>query len=428
MDETEILQRLGLALAIGLLFGLERGWNKREAGEGNRLAGIRTFALAGLLGGVTGWLSSVTGPLVLAGGFLGISVLMAATYAANLRSEQRRHDEESPDLGATTEFALILSFALGAAAVLADIVPTAAAAVVAAILLSAKKLLHEWIAAIRRVELSALFQLAVISVVVLPILPDQGFGPGEVLNPYEIWWAVFIVASLSFFGYAAIRFGGERIGVAVTGVFGGMASSTSTTLALSRMVRDRADLAPTLAVGIVLAGSVTFFRVLLIAGIFDPAMLPSLVLPMAVMGATGLAGALAVFALAQDAARAAPGLHDLPNPMALRLALGFGVILALVMLASHYLERWFGDEGLYAAAAVAGLTDVDAITVSMSRMSGSEFDHGVAATAIVIAVAVNTVVKGAIAAILGGKALGWRVIAVYALVLSAGALTLSATA
>ena len=145
--------------------------------------------------------------------------------------------KEDDDVGLTTEVAFLLAFSLGAASVLGEMAAAAAIAVVAALLLSMKTRLHRWVAEIERLELEAILKLALISVVILPLLPDQGYGPGATLNPYQLWWAVVIVAGLSFFGYAAIRLGGASLGILVTGLFGGLASSTSTTLALSRLVR-----------------------------------------------------------------------------------------------------------------------------------------------------------------------------------------------
>ncbi len=182
MDDLEIFRRLGLALAIGLLFGLERGWHGRDVSEGDRIAGVRTFAIAGLLGGISGWLASLTAPVVLAVTFLGLSCLLAVSYWVRLKDDR--------DFGLTTEIAFLLAFSLGAASVLGEMAPAAAVAVIAALLLSIKTRLHQWV---ERLELEALLKLALISVVILPLLPDQGYGPGSTLNPYEIWWAVVVV-------------------------------------------------------------------------------------------------------------------------------------------------------------------------------------------------------------------------------------------
>ncbi len=416
MDELELFRRLGLALAIGLLFGLERGWHGREASEGRRIAGIRTFALTALTGAVVGWIAAVTTPIVFGLGFIALAALVAVSYWTRLRDDE--------DIGLTTEVALLLVFTLGAAAMLADMAPVATVGVVAAALLSFKAALHRWIEHIRRFELAALVQLALISVVVLPVLPDKGFGPGEVLNPYELWWAVVIVAGLSFFGYAAMRMAGAELGVIMTGLFGGLASSTSTTLVLSRLAREDRALAPIAAIGIVTAGSVTFLRVLAVASIFEPSLLGRLALPMAAMAVTGFAGALVLYAVRAQGSSEAADIETLSNPLALRTALSFGAILTVVVLGTHYLQAAFGDTGLYAAAALSGVTDVDALTISVARMSGADLAGAVAANAIFIAVSVNTAIKGGIACAVGGTRIGLRVIGTYIAVLAAGGIVL----
>ena len=251
----------------------------------------------------------------------------------------------------------------------------------------------------------------------------RAFGPGAVLNPYELWWAVVIVAGLSFFGYAAMRLAGPELGILITGLFGGLASSTSTTLALSRLVRETPALAPLAAIGTVAAGSVTFLRVLVVAGIFQPALFGLLAPSMGVMALTGVAGSLLLHATRTRTSAGHPEIETVSNPLALMTALSFGVVLAIVILGTHYLENWFGDAGIYAAAALSGSNDVDALTISVARMTGTtgtDLTGAVAANAIFIAVSVNTAVKAGIAAVVGGMGLGLRVIGVYGAVLAAG--------
>jgi len=415
MDELELFGRIGVALAIGLLLGLERGWHGRDEPDGGRVAGLRTFALVGLLGGVGGWLASLTGAAVLAFGFLGLSGLLALSYGVRLK--------QSDDLGLTTEIALLLTYVLGAAAVLGDLALPAAIAVVAALLLTMKRRLHRWVARIDRLELEALLRLALISVVILPLLPDQGYGPGAALNPYGIWWAVVIVAALSFVGYGAIRLGGANLGVLLTGLFGGLASSTSTTVALSQLARTQTGLGPVAASGAVVAGSVTFLRVLAIVAIFQAPLIGPLAMPMGVMAVTGFGGA-AVLRWRDRGRDGASAPHVVANPLNLGAALSFGALLTLVAVVLHYLETWFGDAGVQGAAVLSGVADVDAITISVARLVADGLGVTAATTAIFIAAAVNTVVKAGIALGLGGTAMGLRVGVVYAVVLAVGSAAL----
>jgi uncharacterized membrane protein (DUF4010 family) len=416
MDELEIFQRLGLALAIGLLVGVERGWESGDT-SGIRVAGVRTFALIGLYGGIAGWLSTVLGAATLGLLSLGFAALVAVGYWLAVRDDG--------DHGLTTEIAALLVFALGAAAVLGQPAPAAAVGVVATALLAVKSRLHGWIARIRRLELTAAIELAIISVVVLPILPDRGYGPGGVLNPYALWWAVVLVAALSFAGYVAIRVAGARLGTMIAGLMGGLASSTATTWAFARMARDAGDLARLLAVGAVLAGSVTFLRILAVAAVFNGPLAAALAPPLLAMAATGFAGALVLRLGARSDAEAPPALQGMTNPLDVGTALKFAAFLALVLVATELSRGWFGTAGVYAVAALSGLTDVDAVTISMA--TSAELSPTTAAGAVVTAASVNTAVKGGIAVALGGWRFGLRVIAVYLPVLAAGALALVLT-
>ncbi len=413
MSELDIVVRLGLALAIGLLLGIERGWHGREESEGDRIAGIRTFALTGLLGGVSGWLADLTTPLLPALALLALAGLLSASYWARLQDDD--------DLGLTTEIALLLTFSLGAAAALGAMTPAAGGAVVAALLLSMKRRLHGWIRRIEALELEAVLKLALLSVVILPMLPDQGYGPGEVLNPYEIWWAVVIVAGLSFLGYVAIRLAGARFGMLATGLFGGLASSTSTSLALARLAKAQEALASPAAAGIVTAGSVTFLRILILVAVFEPALVAPLAVPMALMAAVGLGGAALIHVLTDETMTTADEIRSIANPLELMTAFAFGAVLAVVLLAIHHLEDWLGAGGVYAAAAISGITDVDALTISVSRLVEDDVPAASGAVAIFIAASVNTTVKAGISLVAGGRRVGFRVVAVYGAVLPAGA-------
>ena len=416
MPEIEIFLRLGLALAIGLLLGLERGWHGRTEDEGDRIAGIRTFALTGMLGGISGWLADLMVPSFPAFAVIALGGLLAISYWLRLR--------EDDDLGLTTEIALLLTFALGVASVIGDMAPVAAVAVVAAILLSMKPTLHHWVGQIERFELESLFKLALISVVILPLLPDQGYGPGDVLNPYKLWWAVVIVAGLSFVGYLAIRIAGARFGILATGLFGGLASSTSTTLALARLVRADGSLSQIAAAGIVIAGSVTFLRIVALVAVFAPALVAPLVWPMVTMAATGLAGAGLMQVFAGGGKASHDKIPEIGNPLALKTALGFGAVLAVVLIAVHYLREWLGSEGVFAAAAFSGITDVDALTISVSRLIDQDLSLVDGVVAIFIAASINTIVKAGISLFAGNVSLGLRVGWIYLATIAAGALSL----
>ena len=225
--DLDQIMLLAAALAIGLLVGTERGWRSREVKEGERVAGLRTYGLIGLLGGTVGLLSRHLGELVLAISFIAITGAVTAVYIT-----QRR---DGGDKGMTSLIAMLLTFALGALVSLGEVTVAASAAVVATLLLRFKFMLHGWLKKIEQQELHAALQLLLISVVLLPVLPNQGYGPWQALNPYEIWWMVILIASISFVGYIAMKVGGAEKGIMFASFFAGLVSSTALTLYFSRL-------------------------------------------------------------------------------------------------------------------------------------------------------------------------------------------------
>lgn len=390
---------LAVALAIGLLVGIERGWQARAVGEGERAAGLRTFALIGLLGGLSGLLSRDLGLMLPGFVFVGVSLLAAAGHVAVSR--------ERGDFGLTTEVALLLTLLLATVAGRGELVHAATGAVLMLVLLGCKAQLHGWLARLESKELAAGIRLLLISVVLLPLLPNEGYGPWKALNPFVIWWMVVMIATISFAGYFAIRIAGARAGVIVTGLFGGLAASTATTLTLARINRRKNAKPALLAGGILLACGTMFPRMLLVATAVHPPLFASLWVPSALMAA--IVYGAAIWALRHGSSAAASADLSPGNPMEFQAALTFGAVLGLVMLAGRALTEWFGDAGLYALAAASGVADVDPITLSLARMSAADLAIGTATGGIVLAGAINSLVKTALAAGAGGRDLGVRV-------------------
>lgn len=402
---------LGLALALGLLIGTERGWSERRAPEGGRIAGIRTFGLIGFLGGLWGLLGELLGPILLGFAFLALAAVLIFAHLAEVRSNR--------DMGITTVVAALVTFALGAIAVSGEAAIAAAGAVVTVTLLSLKPVLHGWLNKIEHRDLLAGIKLLLISVVVLPVLPNRGYGPWEALNPYEIWLLVVLIAGLSFAGYVAIKLTGAQRGILLTGLFGGLVSSTATTLSLSRLARDGG--APALpAAGIVLASAVMLPRMLVVVAVLNPAILPGLLLPAGLMAAALGAAALWLARRRRDGAGEASDLR-LANPVELRVALTFGGLLAVVMLAATALHEWLGARGLYIAASISGIADVDAITVSLARMAREAADAVPMQHGIVIAALVNTLFKGLLSVGIAGRGVALHVLPAMLLAVAAGA-------
>ena len=398
--EQETFYYLSVALAIGLLIGVERGWKGREAAEGGRVAGLRTYGLIGLLGGGSALLAKHIGPLALGLAFVAVAGVLATVYAINLR-------RGGEDVGITSLVAGLLTFILGALAALGDVAVAAASAVVATLLLGLKPLLHRWVSVLEGEELQAGIKLLLISVVMLPILPNQGYGPWQTLNPYAIWWMVVLIAAISFVGYFAVKIGGARKGAAFTGVFGGLASSTAVTLHFSRMTHRNTAMAPMLSTGILLACGTMLPRMLLVASVFNANLFIPLLAPSVVMALLTYIPALLYWR-----SKSVNKTEELPlskNPLELKTALGFGLLLVLIMLLGNALKEWFGEGGVLALAAASGIADVDAITLSLARMSQSDLVVRVAVMGIVIAAAANNLVKGGMATVIGGRAIGLRV-------------------
>lgn len=392
MAETyAIVLKLLAALTIGLLVGTERGWRDRDESEGSRIAGIRTFSLIGLLGGVSALLAQESSTLVIAAIFIPVAALIIAAYVLGHR--------QSHDLGTTSAFAIMLVFALAAWSAYGHTVLAIATTVVVTALLGYKPTLHRLLQKVTAEELFSGIKLLMISAVLLPMLPNEGYGPWEAFNPFWVWLMVVLISGFSFAGYIAIRLAGDRMGTLITAVAGGLASSTAVTLTLSNFARRRGGKSLFL-VGILVAAIIMFARVVLEVALVNHQLLWTLWQPFAFM-VTVLSVGAAWLWLRQTKAPQEQS-QDYQNPLQLAMALKFGALLALILLLSEGMQSWFGNQGTYALAAISGLINVDAITLSLSKMAGNNLSHQVAAAGIVLATAVNTLVKGFIFAFVVG--------------------------
>jgi len=409
----EWLLRIAVAFAIGLLIGVERGWRDRDFAEGTRVAGVRTFALIALLGALWGLLAEELGTLLLGAGFIAFTALATVAHILDVRRNQ--------DYGITTTVAALITFTLGATAARGHLLVASTVGITTAIILSLKPVLHRWLKTLQEQELTATFKLLLISVVMLPALPDQGYGPWQALNPREIWMYVVLIAAISFAGYFAIKLAGARIGMAVTGLLGGLVSSTMVTLNFSRLARENPAAGPLLISGIVMAAGTMFPRVLLEVTLVNAALLPLLAAPLLTMT---LICYLSIPLLLRRAARSNIDARiPLSNPLELLPALKFAALLVAIMLLAHGMESWFGSSGVYVLAAIAGTNDVDAITLTLSRQSHNGITHQLAASAIVLAAMVNTLVKGGLALYLA-RGLARPVIIIFGTAIGMGLLAL----
>ena len=417
MANVQLLGRLAVALAVGLLIGLERGWERRELPEGHRAAGLRTFGIIGLLGGLSAQLGENSGMVFPAVVAAALGLLAALGYW--------RESSDDQNVSLTSAAAILLTFCLGAFAGRGELAVAASAAVVVALLLSFKPELHGIIRHIERAELLATLRLLLISVVLLPVLPNRGFGTWNAFNPYQIWWMVVLVAAISYIGYFAIKLLGTKRGVFVTGLCGGLISSTAVALDLARLSRDKEELAPNaLAAGATVASAMMFPRMLAVIAIAAPLLAERLAEPLILAFAVSFLAA--VWLIRRDTKADLPGNthHAEPsNPLDLNTAIKFGLMLATIMVLARGATARMGDQGLYLLSAVSGLVDVDAISLSAaSMMSLGQINLSVAANAVLIAATVNTLLKAALVLTVGGTRMGWRVsIASMATLLAGGA-------
>lgn len=399
---------LAVALSIGLLIGIERGWRERDRSEGRRIAGIRTFGLTGLLGGLWALLGQQLGTVLLGIAFAVLAVLLIVAHLKDVEVDR--------DVGITTVMAALVTFALGALAVEGYLALSAAGAVVTTALLSLKPVLHSWLKKLQTRELYSGIKLLLISVVVLPVLPDKGFGPWQSLNPYLIWWMVVLIATISFAAYVSMQLVGTKKGILMTGLLGGLASSTATTLHLSRLAKNK-PLQGIVSGGIIVAATTMFPRVLVEVMIVNHQLLAYLWLPLLSMTVAAIISIIIIRPW-QTPQQLEP--VSVSNPMDLWPAIKFGVLLGLIMLLSQALQHFWGDTGIYILAAVSGLADVDAITLSLANMAKNEIHPQIASQAIVLAVIVNTIVKAVLASWICGAGLAKRLLPAFLLITLCG--------
>jgi uncharacterized membrane protein (DUF4010 family) len=401
------------ALLIGALIGIEREKHKREGQHEGSIGGLRTFILFALVGALGAWLTDrFNFPWLLVAALFAVLAPIVASYQI-----AARHDADA--LGLTTELAAIATTLLGALAALGYRELAAALGVAVATILAYKQPLHGIVDRLDREDIYAGLRLSIATFIVLPLLPNRTVDPWEALNPWSLWLLVLLISGLSLVGYVATRLLGTHRGIALTGLTGGLVSSTAVTLAFARQSRDKAyaKAAYALATGTLIAWTVMFGRVLIAVAIVNRALLRPLLPPMIAMAV--VAGALAWYAH-----RKAPDAEaqDVPlrNPFSLTSAMKFAALFAAVLLLVKLAQTYTSSAGIYAVAALAGTTDVDAITLSMAQYARAN-SPVVAAQAIVIATLSNTIVKAGMVATLGAASLRGPIIVASALIVAAGA-------
>lgn len=379
------------ALAIGLLIGLERERNPTAKG------GLRTFALVALAGAAAAVLAAVFSAPSLIG--VGLGAVAFTMIAAYYHHHEEFHDR---DPGTTTIAAVIACYLLAAMVMSGYARLAVILAVLVTILLYFKAELRGAARGLERRDLISILQFAVVTFVVLPLLPDRGFGPYAVLNPRNIWLMVALISGVSLAGYVALRIIGPARGALLLGLFGGLVSSTATTLSFSRYARAQSAGTDLSATVIIAANLVLLLRLAVITAVVAP---DTLIMVAPVLGVALLSGGVTyVFGSRRQGKDAQLSVPSIDNPFELRPALGFAALYAAVLLLSAWLVDLVGSEGIYAIAAVSGLTDVDAITLSSLRLYGTDtLSISQVTTAIVIAISANVAFKLAISFMVGGS-------------------------
>lgn len=405
VDDNRFVQ-VGLALVLGLLIGMQR---ERTQGD---IAGIRTFTLITLLGAVCALLAPGFGGWTVGAGLLAVAALL---IVANLLKQCGG----DADFGLTTEIAAVLSFAIGAMLTTEHTGLGVVLGGLLVILLHFKEAMHGFVERIGAKDLRAIMQFVLITLVILPVLPNHSFGPYQVFNPFKIWLLVVLIVAISLAGYVAYKVCGKTAGALLGGVFGGLVSSTATTVSYARRSRGARELAGLGALVILIASATVYPRILMELGAVAHARFWEMAPPLLAM--FGICLVLAVLAWLRVRRRSNGEMPEPGNPAELKSALLFAGLYAVVGLAVAWAKDRFGDAGLYSVAVISGLTDVDAITLSTGKLVAEErVAPGTGWRAILIASMANLLFKGGIVAVLGGARLFAWVGVLFAIVLVAG--------
>lgn len=419
---------IAVAVAAGLLLGAERQQSATAAARKD-FGGIRTFPMVALLGALGALAQPVAGVWLLVGLLAGVVAFVAVSHARTASRDE---------IGVSSEVASLLAFGLGALAGMRGLMPdadrfllvgTTAAAVLA--LLALKEPLHGFARRLSADDIYATTKFVVLALIILPVLPRGAYGPLGVLAPYKIGKMIALVAGVSFAGYAASRIIGSARGLLVAGLLGGLVSSTAVTLTYSGRGRDEPSVATLCAVAIIAACSTMFARLVVVVALVDRPLLGALAPPLAATAAVGFGVAVVLYRRASKATEstsregAEPALR---NPFELRQAVSFGLLYGVVLFVAKAAQQGAGSAGLYVSSVLAGLTDVDAITLSVVDMHRGGLASGTAATAIMLAAFTNTVVKSGVALSVGGAAVGRPVAATLGAGLAVGGVVLAVMA
>ncbi|MBW3016733.1 MgtC/SapB family protein [Candidatus Woesearchaeota archaeon] len=408
MADVLVFTHFLVAIALGALMGMEREMAMWEM-QKRDFAGVRTFVLITLFGALTAYTANFFQyPLVLISmALFGLILLVVASYFITGKYQKK--------IGTTTEMTALLAFIIGMMCVLDIIILAVSITILITIFLALKKILHGMAQKINRREMYSTLEFLLVTLVVLPFLPDKGYGPYEIFNPFNIWLMVVFIAAISYVGYILMKWKGVDKGVGITGFLGGLVSSTSVASSMANESK-RTQLSKPFAFGTIVSSTTMFFRVMFIAYVLNSELLPLLVVP---LGAMALSGAL--FALASWKKVKKSPTVEIQSPLTIVPAIKFALFFALVLYVSKIAQVYYGSSGIYVVALLAGLADLNAITISMAGLSLSgAIPVNAAVVAITLAIISNNVVKIWIGYLFGTRDFSRRINVAYVVTLLVG--------
>lgn len=405
ITQYEFIVRALVAIGIGFIIGLER---EHAAIKENTeaFAGIRTFVFVVLLGFIAGMTYFLLSPIVYAVILLSVVLMIGISYYITA---------SRGDIGATTEFSVLIGFALGTLLLLGKLEISLAITVIVVVLLSAKLQLRSFVGAITAEELYDFIRFVVIALLIFPFLPNEGYGPSDVINPREVGWVIILTSGLGFVGYLLMKFLGPRRGILISGIVGGIVSSTAVTWVFSKKSKENEDYSHSCAVAILAASTMMSIRVLVWTFIFNRTLFDFVLFRIVFVFIAGLAATLYFYFRYRKRETIETSIRR-DKPLDLPGALVFGFIYLAILLIVTYANEHMGDEGLMLSSAIAGLSDLDAIAITVSKLAQVALDFTSASKAILIAMISNTIVKMSIGVWAGSITLRKDLLIGYAVV------------
>ena len=393
-QDLYLLIRALIALGLGFIIGLEREHSSKEHKE--IFAGIRTFPIIALLGMLSAFLSDEVNSGILIITLSGVIILTALNYFIMAKKGA---------VGGTTEVAIILTFLIGALVFYDFLLISTMMAVFLTIILSLKLEMRQFVGKLSEEDIHAFLKFLILTAIILPVLPNEYVDPYEVINPRDIWFIVVLITGLSFVGYILMKLIGEKLGILMTGILGGLISSTAVTWDFSRKSKAHKNLIPIYATGIVAASSIMFFRMLVLLAIVETQLAIRLAIPLGLLGLAGLGFCTFMYYKKIDKLDSHENV-EVKNPLNLWDALKFAIFFMIILVVVEFMNRNFGDSGVYIASFISGFTDVDAITLTMAKLNQSgSLPTSTVITAIILAATSNTLVKFLITVVGGNRAL-----------------------